>query len=81
MRFVHRHIHRNRYFDAVVARAHANVPELEPEEIVRPHCGLRSFMDGEPPADPWEHEDLENRAAAWLDGEYPDHGHRFGLDP
>ncbi len=77
MRFLHRHVHRNRYLDAVVARAHANRAVLEPPEIACPRCRLRYFLDGEPPADPWEHEDLENRAMARLDGECPDHGHHF----
>ena len=79
MRFLHLHVHRRRYRDAVIARATFEVEFREPPAVDCPRCGWTYFADIEEDLSPLEAEEWVYLAARRLTRECPDHPHRFDV--
>ncbi len=77
MRFLHLHVHRARYRDAVIVRFEEGLLTCEPPTVDCPRCGWSYFADSGEELEPDEAEVLAFRATVRLDRECPDHAHAF----
>ena len=80
-RLLHARLHRRRLRDMVTAQLAREERLPRPMLVVCPTCGEVFFADPGPVGSPRERELEEWEALARLDGECPDHPHRFIVGP
>ena len=77
---LHARVHRARYRELVAAEGLALDAAPEPVLFACPRCGDEFFLDLDTDTEPWDVEEAEWQAVTRLDGECPDHAHRFVIE-
>ena len=79
MQFLHAQLHLYRLRELITSVPVFGDRPPEPLLIACPKCGDQFFGDLEPYEEPWDLEALEWAALVRLEGECPDHAHRFAV--